>query len=345
MQTHDELVKEYLLKKMAEEKETLATHSKLIQEFKLYCGIRGLDLQDENFRYFETVGIIAQYPDLLKVICPELEIDKEGLCDLDHLLRDTKRNPYFAGTIHMGNFKILASHYFRRRYFDRNNYSPYFIPLYWGHASETYNRSILLDNNRVRIDVDGPIHFERDTWYGAKFDENISCIPDGNVKLRPPGYLTQDHISSFFGSAYSIDIKWDTKFAIKTFQLEEFKTEEVTLNKEGMIMHPVRYVHAEYDMTTNCFRHFDGALHFYTPDDYIGRRDSDFNYNTKHGHQIKTESVKLFKLNGQIPVEIWVELTSHYLHGDPLIHEYFEGKYPKYIDDFLARLSELGRGG
>lgn len=338
MQSHDDFIKEYWKRKEAEEKEVLATNSNLINEFKRYCKSKGLDLHDDNFRYIQTIGIIAQYPGILKILSPELEMDKEGLNNLDNLLKGVKINPYLAGTVQKGNFSLLASPFFRRGYDEETNFTQNFIPLFWHHRSESYNRSILLDMNRVRIDVDRFGYFEKDTWYGAKFDKVISNIPDGNVKLCPPCYLTQDEISRYFESAYALDIAWDTKDDIRSFQLEEFKTKEVTIITDNKSVHPVRYVHAEFDMHTNAFRHFDGALHFYSPDEYIARKDSDFNYNAKNKYQIKTDSIKLFKINGQIPVETWVELTSHFLHGNPLILEYFEGKYPDYLTNLLPLL-------
>lgn len=338
MQSNDDFIKEYLIQKQVEEKEVMASNSKVIKEFKQYCKSKGLDLHDDNFRYIQTIGIIAQYPNLLKILSPELEMDKEGLNNLDNLLKGVKINPYLAGTVHKGNFRLLASPFFRRGHNEASNFPPNFIPLFWNRGSDSYDRSILLDMNRVRIDVDGPIYFEKDTWYGAKFNENISNIPDGNVKLRTPCYYKQDLISHYFESAYSLDIRWVTKDDIRSFQLEEFKTKEVTIITNKKSVHPVRYVHAEFDLHTNAFRHFDGALHFYSPDEYIARKDSDFNYNAKNQHQIKTDSIKLFKINGQIPVETWVELTSHYLNGNPLILEYFEGKYPEYITNMLQLL-------
>ncbi len=338
MQSHDDIIKGYWKRKEAEEIEVLANNSNLINEFKQYCKSKGLDLHDLKIHHIRTIGLVAQYPRIALILSPEMETDKEGLTNLEHLLKGIKDNPYRVGVIHRSNFMLLASHFFRRGYDEETNFNPNFIPLFWNRGNKNFNRSILLDMNRVRIDVDGPIYFERETWYGAKFNENISNIPDGNVKLRPPGYLAQDFISNYFESAYSLDIKWTTKDGIKSFQLEEFKTEKIKVIRDKKSVHPVRYVHAEFDMSTDAFRHFDGALHFYSPDEYIARKDSDFNYNAKNEYQIKTDSIKLFKINGQIPVETWVELTSHFLHGNPLILEYFEGKYPEYITNMMTLL-------
>jgi len=101
---------------------------------------------------------------------------------------------------------------------------------------------------------------------------------------------------------------------------------------------PVRYIHAEFDMNTNTFRHFDGAFHFYTEQEYYQRRDSDLNYNKKEYSQIKSRSKKLFKINGQISTETFVDLTSHFFSKNPLIYEYFTDQYPQHINEILEKI-------
>lgn len=76
----------------------------------------------------------------------------------------------------------------------------------------------------------------------------------------------------------------------------------------------------------------------YTAEEYYGRRDSDFNYNTKESNQIKSQSEKLFKMNGVVDVETWIKFTSHFMTGNPLIFEYFEGKYPENIEEIICKM-------
>jgi hypothetical protein len=94
-------------------------------------------------------------------------------------------------------------------------------------------------------------------------------------------------------------------------------------------------------MDTNKFRHFDGAVHYYTEDEYLNRRDSDFNFNTKSLLCIKPYSEKLFKFNGNISVDMWVEFCSHFYAANPLVIEYFSGSYPEYVNDWY-RLHRTG---
>ncbi|MCB9249960.1 MAG: hypothetical protein H6613_16135 [Ignavibacteriales bacterium] len=88
------------------------------------------------------------------------------------------------------------------------------------------------------------------------------------------------------------------------------------------------------------FRHIDGAIHLYTLSEYLKKRDSDFNYNYKDDFKIKSISKKLFKFNGKIATNNFIEYSSHYFSGNPLMYEYFEGKYPDYINDKLDLMLE-----
>jgi hypothetical protein len=181
---------------------------------------------------------------------------------------------------------------------------------------------------------------ELDTWYGAQFNKSIETIKDGVSKLIPPTHIDDFSRSFLFNDAHSLDIKWDTKNGIKSFQAEEFKTEKCIIIKDAKEYFPSRYIHAEYDLEKKFFRHFDGAVHLYTDLEYYQRRTSDFNYNAKENFQIKTISEKLFKFNGNIPTDIWIEFSSHFMTGNPLIVEYFEGNLPKRITDILLALSQ-----
>jgi hypothetical protein len=233
---------------------------------------------------------------------------------------------------------LMAHPYFRRGHYQNNNFAPHFIDVFWGYNKDNIQKYIAIDSDRVRINVDNRMYMEFDTWYGAKFKNTISDIEDGIVKLRPPLGLESFDIEFFFGNTYSLDIKWTSKHGIKVFQAEEFKADKSRIIKNGNEYYPVKYLHAEFDNQAGTFRHFDGAIHFYTEEEYYQRRDSDFNYNNKNSLQLKTLSQKLFKVNGRVTTEEWINLVSHYLQGDPLIFEYFEGKLPDNILDTVEKL-------
>jgi hypothetical protein len=330
--------KKYLENLLTEEKQQLSENLEIILGFKKYILTKGIELKDENFKYLQTIGIVAEYPNILGYLEPELINDKEGLLDFTLLDKKFEKKRFSNGYHYANNYMAMAHHYFRRSFYHANNFAPRFIELYWGFQDPEIDQYIALDFDRVRINVDDSMYMEFDTWYGAQFDKDISKIGDGIGKLRPPLDIEDFLVSFFFKNAYSLDTKWATKDGIKSFQAEEFKTDEIKILKDGVEYFPVRYIHAEYDLNKGYFRHFDGAIHFYTTEEYYSRRDSDFNYNDKSNNYIKTLSQKLFKMNGKVSVETWIKFTSHFFSGNPLILEYFEGQYPKHIQEMLEKV-------
>jgi len=339
----EDFEKQYLESLLLEEKEELSKHAGQINQFRNFMQQKGLVLTDEHFRFQQTVGIMAVYPGIIHHLNPCLTPDKEGLFRFEALCENFERRRFNHGYLYGPNFMLMAHPYFRRGMHEINNYAPRFVEFFWNHNIKGIDNFISLDSDRVRINVDDSSYRELDTWYGPAFNRDISEITDGIVKLRPPIDLSPHHISFLFGDVYSLDIKWATKGKIKSFQAEEFKTDKIRIIKDGKQYFPVRYVHAEFNLDNQCFRHFDGAIHFYTEQEYMARRDSDFNYNSKNSGQIKTLSQKLFKMNGVVPLDTWIEFTSHFLTGNPLVFEYFEGQYPDRISEVveLIRLRVL----
>lgn len=336
----EDIQQKYLQQLREEEMDELAKNAEVIVEFKDFAAKRGVILSEENFKYIRTIGVVAIYPNLLSYLNPLFIKDKEGLLDYKYLCESFECKRFMPGYLSAENYKVMAHPYFRRGFHGVNNFAPRFVELFWTFNSPNIQTYISLDFDRVRIDTSEFGYMEFDTWFGAKFDRNIEIISDGITKLRPPLDLERRHISFIFADVYSLDIKWATKDNIKSFQLEEFKDESIKIKKDGTEYHPARYIHAEYDISLRQFRHFDGAIHFYTEDEYFQRRDSDFNHNAKCPH-IKTLSQKLFKMNGAINVDTWIDFISHFLTGNPLVFEYFEGKYPDQIQEILEKIRSM----
>jgi hypothetical protein len=336
MESQEERLRAYRQQMIDEEREELMDNAALIKSFKEYCLSKGIVLNDDNIRYIQTIGIVASYPNIVASLCPDISKDKEGLVDFNRLNNLFENKKFASGFLYSPHFMLMAHPYFRRGFHQNANFAPRFIDLFWRLNFPQNGLYILIDYDRVRINVDNVMYMEADTWFGAHFDKDLERINDGIIKLRPPADIDPFLIEFYFADAYSLDIKWETKQGIKSFQAEEFKTERQIIRKNGMDFHPVRYIHAEFDLEKNQFRHFDGAIHFYSADEYFARRDSDFNYNSKSNMQIKSSSEKLFKMNGNISIDTWIEFASHFLAGNPLVIEYFEGKYPQYVVDMLA---------
>lgn len=335
-----DLHKRFLQQMAEEEEKELSENSERIESFLKKSSSLGLDLNKEHIKYIRTIGVVACFPNIVLHLCPHVKIDKEGLTDFENLLQHFEKRPPKEGNLYSEDIVVMVHPFFRRGFYENNNFAPRFVELFWADKQTQVEKYIAIDKNRIRIDVNGPNWFEKDTWYGPSFKNEINKIKNGIMHLRPPFGLKDRFIRFFFNNAYSLNIQWKTKNGIKIFQAEEFKTEDEEIKINGNIYYPARYIHAEYDLGDKQFRHIDGAIHLYTLSEYLKKRDSDFNYNYKDDFKIKSISKKLFKFNGKIATNNFIEYSSHYFSGNPLMYEYFEGKYPDYINDKLDLMLE-----
>lgn len=314
-----------------------------IHSFRKFAQSKGVVLPDSAFHFAPAIGVTAAAPGLLRALLATRPSERDGLFLWADLATELQPSHFGPGSFRAPQFVALAHPAFRRQMYAGNNWAPRFIDLFWAFDRGGVEKSIALDEDRVRVDINGPMIAESDTWYGPPFNRDISQIASGNVKLRPPADLTDSRVQMFFASCYCLDVKWSEDGPIKTFQALELKTADVQLEGQDGPLHPARYLHAEFDTRTAVFRHFDGAVQYLTAADYHARRDSDFGMVAKSMHHVKPRSKKMFKLNGVIEVDTWVELSSHFFAGNPLMYEYFNGAYPSHVLQTLERLRALGR--
>jgi hypothetical protein len=338
--TNDEFLADYRQQQKARRDYELSSHQMLIASFSAFALSKGVHLTIDNFDYVMKIGIIAVAPDLTHRLLSPVPRDREGLYSLADLSAHLSLDEYQPGYLFHQNFVAMAHPCFRRALYPGNHFAPRFIELFWEFDKTDSSRYLALDDNRVRIDVDGPTCMERDTWFGAPFCRDIASISAGPAKLRPPP-IAQRINSTHFADAYCLDIKWSDANNVKVFQALELKSESVTIEYQGEEFHPARYVHAEFDIAAGAFRHFDGAIQYFSEDEYRQRRESDFNHNVKSPSHLKARSHKVFKINGRIEVDEWSELFCHFLAGNPLAIEYISGTYPRHIDDVLKIIQAM----
>jgi len=335
---YQEWIESYRRQLLREKEEKLNSKKEVISSFKEHCLSKDIALNDCDFDYIPTIGVIAKYPNILTKLNPALLPDKEGLVDCNTLFNLYEKKKFNPGYLYGDDYIAMVSPVFRRGMHGVNNWAPRFVDKLWNIEDPSIDSYISLDYDRVRINVDDSCYFEFDTWYGAPFDQDISSIKDSPTNLRPPLDIQKELVSFFFNNAYALDIIWSTKGNIKSFQALEFKDESIKIDINNIEYYPARYIHAEYDLSNSVFRHFDGAIQYYNEKEYFERRDSNFNHNVKKSSKIKAMSVKTFKFNGKITLTMWTEFCSHFLTGNPLIFEYFSGSYPNYILDALEKL-------
>lgn len=337
-QEYDEMLARYLAEMEEQSRERLAEASDLITKFAALAASKGVTLGAESFEYIQTTGIVAKAPGIARALLGPIKTERDGLLSFNEIASRLHPSPHNEGCFAGPDFILMAHPCYRRGMHPVNNWAPRFIELFWQLDGPGIEKYIALEEDRVRIDVDGLGYFEADTWYGAPFDEDIRNIKPGVAKLRPPLDLESRHVSFFFADAYCLDIKWSESDGIKSFQALEMKTEDIRMEVEGQHYFPARYLHAEFDLKANCFRHFDGAIQLFTEEEYFQRRDSDFNMTMKNPTHVKARSNKVFKINGPLKTENWAEFCCHFYAANPLTFEYFNGEYPKHITETLARI-------
>ncbi len=310
----------------------------LIERFAQIAASKGIALDPDSFSYIQTIGIVASAPGLAKMLLGITPIERDGLFAYEEIAQRLPPSQFQEGYFIGGDYMIMAHPCYRRRMNPVANWAPRFIDLFCRLDSSNIKKYIAIDEDRVRINVDGSAYIEEDTWYGAPFNEDISKIKDGNIKLRPPLDLDPSYIDYFFAQTYCLDIKWSESGQIKTFQALEIKMQDAQILVDSQTFFPARYLHAEFDLSSGVFRHFDGAIQLFTEEEYLRRRDSDFNMTFKNIEHIKARSKKVFKLNGPLSVDSWVELCCHFFTANPLTFEYFTGAYPEHITDIVAKV-------
>lgn len=337
-QEYDEMRARYFADMEKQSRKRLAEGADLIAKFTALAASKGVILNAESFEYIQTTGIVAKAQGIAKTLLGPIRIERDGLLPFNEIASRFPPSPHDEGCFAGPDFILMAHPCYRRGMHPVNNWAPKFIDLFWRFDGPGIEKYIALDEDRVRIDVDGLRYLEADTWYGAPFGENIRNIKPGIAKLRPPPDLDSWHISFFFADAYCLDIKWSESDGIKSFQALEMKTADIRIEIKGQHYFPSRYLHAEFDLAANRFRHFDGAIQLFTEEEYFQRRDSDFNMTMKSSAHIKARSSKVFKINGPLRTEDWVEFCCHFYPANPLTFEYFSGEYPKHVTEILEKI-------
>jgi hypothetical protein len=267
-QSDGDFIADYLKARKEEEKRELDASAKRLSEFADFAQTKGVHLTRESFSYTPVTGLLASSPGIVSRLLHGFRTERDGLYSFSGLMNNVACHPFQGGLFRADQFILLAHPHFRRGYHGLNNYAPLFVDLFWKFNEPRVSRFIALDEDRVRVNLDNRMYMELDTWYGAPFSSRVEDIPSGVSKLRPPLDIDPCYISTFFGGAYCLDVKWSRDGSIKTFQALELKDETVKMDINGEDFHPARYVHAEFDMTTGVLRHFDGAMQYYSQPEY-----------------------------------------------------------------------------
>ena len=262
---------------------------------------------------------IEVYPELIE------HFDKDGL-----LIIDDGFELHDGGLIYKDH--VLHYHQFLRRGFTSNpNFD--FISRF----INSYRKTKRQNKHRIAIDPFRIMHrdhfeslMECDGWFGPNFDINkLDDINSVGLTVKKRNH------PSFFDLTNKIDkteFLWSYRDNVKTLQIEEISSIDQIIDG----MHINRFIHTERHVIEKKFQHFDGAVKIY-----------DKNYDARINSQMSNEKlcahyIKLFRIDGDVNFEKWLDLISFFFKGNEMILEYFDPeKFERVFGERIRHYNSL----
>lgn len=276
----------------------------------------GLYSADGQGRWFYNGIILYGYVDILYNAFPKLKehIDDDGLILLEYLLEDFD---YCGQGVFKSKYNQLSNvlhSYFRRSYSIYNNFNFGFLDkLFEVYNNGNHSVKVRLEANLIGFAPSWKQSHEYEYWYGPKYNDEIESIPAGLTRYE------SDEIDKIYTNIKSTEFIWQKKDDGKQYQFEMEEVTDVeapTLEKDT---YGCRYLHALYDLNSKEFNHFDGAIRCYDLEKIIERIDTPMN---QMGHQ--AEYTKIFRIDGQIPLDLWKAFITQYLCSNHSVYDYFD---------------------
>lgn len=272
-------------------------------------------------------GVYLHDTDLVKRVFPELweSADGDGLIDLNLLTP-------FCGAYRVGDdgrFVVYAHKFFRRSFSHLNSLNADFLKRLNALRGTDKSVKIAIDPNCVGLASAQRHCMEYAYWWGPKFDDSLSDIPVGvtvhaNEMFDKCGY-----------GAKRTEFYWYDRNGRRTFECEEISG-VAKIKNGGERLNGCRYTHSIVDGVPV---HLDGAVRMYSATD-MEKRERIYLDKTDR----RADYVKLWRVDGAIPVETWKELITHFYRDNMQIGEYLGGNDPQY-DDIRAEKEQSKDSG
>jgi len=313
------------LKMMVDEKPTDPKDPEYLERVALYQVATSLDAGYTDFRSAirndeDGSAVLDVYPELSKqfdddgllFLTPEFQLMDGGIAYRDH---------------------VIHYHQFLRRGFTSNpNFD--FLGRFAAYSSRTSDTNIF----RIAIDHRRIMHRdfyrqigEFDGWFGPRFDR--ARLDDLNhygltvIERERPSYFDEHH------GIHRAEFYWNSD---RTKKLKTFEIEEVSNTDRKFDSYWVnRYIHSERDVAAKSLIHFDGAVKIYNSAEAYERRFASYIPKELRADR----KIKLFRIDGDIDIEVWIELISFFFKGTEMVIRYFDEKqyeagFRKIIDGF-----------
>ena len=263
--------------------------------------------------------LLQEYPELHD------KLDDDGLLILDGDFR-----PSDVGIGYKDH--VIQYHQFLRRGYRANpNFS--FLGRFVGYYLQTEPRNqfrVAIDFHRLMPKEALRHILEMDTWFGAIFDRSKLDEPNATgltvvKRIKPSIFDTDNDLDR-------TEFYWSRRDEIKTLEVEELSGESYLFDSYYLN----RYVHSERDINERILRHFDGAVKVYLQDSYKNRLASQMPAEPRSFRKIK-----LFRIDGDIDIDEWIDLISFFYKGNEMIIEYFNPQQFEQL--FGERIREYSR--
>lgn len=269
---------------------------------------------ETTYPYYEEENVVFRiFPSLRN------KMDKEGLFYINDLLEDFS----FLGTPGISDvgylksnnteYTIMFHQCLRRGYSIFNGFGiivAFFIDLY--QAGKFPSLKIALDLDRIMLSKDWTPYCRREFYYGVSFTNDIPANKTGQT-----AYVLNDK-DRLATHSYETDFYWkDPKDNFFQLEVEELQVIDCANTLEDILC---KYVHTEYNKEKSMFVHIDGAIRKYSADSYLKRTTS----NLRQGKN--AQRIKLFRVDGAIPFDVWKSIIAYYMQYNSNIDEYFNAR-------------------
>lgn len=159
--------------------------------------------------------------------------------------------------------------------------------------------------------------FEEDYWYGPQF--SVAGIDDP-AQVGLTRHWTQPPGEPLHYPVASTDFLWQIDEPhLKSLQIEEsyYPWDSESDYQAGHPWFVNRYVHSIRDMQRRTFVHLDGAVKLFAKQGYEPTPAK------PRPNRSALHYKKLFRVDGDIPEDDWMQLVAHFFKSNDHIHEYF----------------------
>ncbi len=112
MDNEKEIFERYQQQQLEERMEELTKNATLIQSFIDFCESQQIKLTIDHFDYVRTIGVVANYPNIVHLLNNKIAKDKEELVEVSSLDKEFRKERFATGYYYSDKYMVMAHPYF-----------------------------------------------------------------------------------------------------------------------------------------------------------------------------------------------------------------------------------------